>query len=439
MDIPRFFRIHPIWYIVALAFILRLGWALVIPFNEAPDETLHFDQVKFIYDALRLPVFGPDQDLFVDERFGIHYAAYPGLNYILSALMLFLIPVPFEFQYLGARILSVLCGTATVYVSYLIAKELYPSRPMVVFGVPVLLCLLPMFVYVGSYINSDAYTALVCSLIIYAWLYGKKTGWNLQACVFLGLAGGLVLFGKYNGYVMLLMTPLAIFALVKGKWKAIRVLLTAASVAALCSGWWFIRSYYLYKNPLGFSVVDNIDSSLNWGPRSVAEVYGRNLWQFIFNTNWFNDFFISFWGLFDWFDQDWITLPFTCYYITFVICVVVFGYLAAEYIIKIIQRKQVSHFMVLMAWLPLLSLLLIIYTLWYNDYLPAGRYLFPSIVPFSIFLLLGFDKIIKNRWVPKKGCMVLILLFFCFLVYTNMAAYWSGILPSYSLWSRFGG
>lgn len=417
MDVPGHFRIHPIWYIVALAFILRLGWALIIPFNEAPDETLHFDQIKFIYDAHRLPVFGPDQDLFVDERFGIHYAAFPGLNYILSALLLFLIPLPFEFQYLGARMLSVLCGTATVYVSYLVAKELYPSRPMVIFGVPVFLCLLPMFIYLGSYNNSDAYTALVCSLIIYTWLYGKKTGWNLQACVFLGLAAGLVLSGKYNGYVMLLMTPFVIFALINNKWKATRVLLTAASVAALCSGWWFIRSYYLYGDPLGFSAVAHAGSFLSWESYSFAKYFGFSLWEFLLETDWLKSLFISFWGSFDWYRKEYITLPSFCYVIAFIICLIAFSCLAIEYFLKIIQKKQIPRFLSFFAWLPLISLALIIYTIWQNSYiLGGGRYLFPSIVPIALFLMLGLDKF-RHRYLPKKISIIFTILISIFLFY----------------------
>ncbi len=43
---------------------------------------------------------------------------------------------------------------------------------------------------------------------------------------------------------------------------------------------------------------------------------------------------------------------------------------------------------------------LVVYTCYNNDYQPQGRYLYPAIVPVSLFMVLGLDIFTRN-W-PQK-------------------------------------
>ena len=394
-------RLHPVWYIIILAFIARLGWALVIPFNEGNDEYVHYQQVRFIYDALRLPVFGPEQDLFVCN-YGIHYAAFPGLNYILSALWMLIVPAAPEHQYIVARLTSVFCGTITVAVGWLVAGKLFPGRPAVTLGVPVFLAFLPGFVFISVYVNSDAYTAFTASLVLYALLMGTERCWDGKSSLLLGLAVGLVALGKYNGYAVIPVAALFILWTMRQNIRGIlRIFFISAITAFAVCGWWFVRSYYLYGDVLGSGDTGQAGEILGWTERSL-KAQGLDAWEAVVQTDWLSWLFKSFWGVFGHMN---VLLPVVFYWLAAIFTVFMFYVLARRFITQVLKGRQYSATIpgkTLFVYVLFIFLLLglVVYACYNNDYQPQGRYLYPAIVPVSLFMVLGLDIFTRN-W-PQK-------------------------------------
>ena len=189
--------------VLALTAIKGLLWSVAVPLWQGPDENRHFATVQFIAEHGRLP--GPDDFYHDDENviaaelsevtrlwyhptmrqtFGlgrdgpnedairrldpslrtstergkITLALHlPPLYYLMGALLY----LPVRGRDLLARVfvvrqLSVLLSVGTVWVSFLIARSVFPKRRAMWFTVPVLVSFQPMLTFVGAVVNTDA-------------------------------------------------------------------------------------------------------------------------------------------------------------------------------------------------------------------------------------------------------------------------------------------
>ena len=194
--------------LLGAALALMLVWTAVVPFDKGPDEAEHYRVAHFIYANGRLPVFAPDGDMYgyvvnAEEAF-ISYAALPGFNYVLSALAMRLVLTddPYALLY-AARLVSTLAVLATIYLAYRTACLLFPMRPDIARGTALILVLIPQVTLTGAYVNQDAYTMAASSWAVYLLLAGWKEGWTPGRAAWLGVALGLVLLGRLNGYVVI--------------------------------------------------------------------------------------------------------------------------------------------------------------------------------------------------------------------------------------------
>ncbi|HAP93245.1 MAG TPA: hypothetical protein DCM26_01310 [Desulfotomaculum sp.] len=439
MDVPGHFRIHPIWYIVALAFILRLGWTLIIPFNAGHDEYIHYQQVRFIYDAHRLPVFGPGQDLFICIR-GIHYASLPGINYVLSALLMHLIPAKPEFQYIVARLVSVFCGTGVVFLGYLVTRRLFPGRSLLIYGVPFFLAFLPGFIFIGSYVTNDSYAAFVSSLALYALIVTAQNGWRAKDVFLLGGTLGLVFLGKYTGYLIIPVVVLFLCGRFYTKPVKLGGILFRLFLAAFAvSGWWFVRSYCLYDGDLlGFKLVGEAGQVLGWFNPSLR-AQGESVFEVLFQSGWLFMVMISFWGMFGPLGYEQIFLH-MYYYLFIIIISLLFCYaLFRKFLRTMIKQKlerlkeERFQFLLAMLFMIILSLGQIVYFCWNSDFQPMGRYLYTCAVPAGVFYLLGLESIV-NLMNGRARRFFLIALSL-FIVFLSQVSYFYYLVPAHYLWN----
>jgi 4-amino-4-deoxy-L-arabinose transferase-like glycosyltransferase len=63
-----------------------------------------------------------------------------------------------------ARLLSVLMGAVTVWLTYRIALELFPDRPWLALGAAAVNAFTPMFIFISGAVNNDNLTMTLCSL-----------------------------------------------------------------------------------------------------------------------------------------------------------------------------------------------------------------------------------------------------------------------------------
>ena len=233
--------------VVALvAFSVRLFVAWEIPLgarpgtdpNRAPDESGHFDVVEKLARG-HLPRWPRDGNI---------YAAYLPSNYAAQAAALWtLSPIASEFEpfaripprstlfhgYDLARVGSVLLGTAAALLLMAAAFTVTSSRGVGI-AVGLAAALYPQLVFVTSYVNGDALTVAAGSALLFAlarWIRAGESGVHLLG---VGVASGLVLLGKPNGYALLPPTAVWIaWAGWRGGREVRRATFRAVAVAAL--------------------------------------------------------------------------------------------------------------------------------------------------------------------------------------------------------------
>ncbi len=197
-----------------------------------------------------------------------------------------------------ARGISVLCGVLTVLCAYAIAREVLAERPGLALAAASITAFNPMFLFVTGSVNNDNLAVALCSLglLLMVRLVVHPERSSDRLALQLGLVCGLAALAKLSGLTLLPMAALAfgyaqwrvhsgqctvnsgtskerrkgqgtsqtgtprLWTLDFGLWTSLlRRLAITYGVAALISGWWFVRNWLLYRDPLGLNaMLDNV-------------------------------------------------------------------------------------------------------------------------------------------------------------------------------------
>ena len=198
MNQPAFYQTHkPFLLLLVGYFLLSLLYNAASPIFEPPDEATHYRYVKYLLDHRALPTLidGPNRQ----EVWGLHQ---PPLYFMVSALL----AAPFElhhpndylarnphvnlgyarrpgnknyylhtpaedFPYRGfplviryLRLLSTLCGAATLLIVYAMGLTLFQgqkSQKMIALIAPTLMTLHPEFVFITNAITNEPLNILL--------------------------------------------------------------------------------------------------------------------------------------------------------------------------------------------------------------------------------------------------------------------------------------
>ncbi len=318
---------HRMMAIIWLAFIaLGTVYSLITPLFEASDEIWHYPFVKHLADGKGLPVSDPQ----VREPWR-QEGCQPPLYYALGALTTFWIDTrdlpdllrynphadigvltadgninmvthsAWEgFPYRGTalavhlvRLLSVGMGAGTVLLTYAIALEIFPQHKGLATGAAAFNAFIPMFLFISGSVNNDNLVVVLCSLalLLLIRLVARHSGeFRLRRyLILLGVIVGLAALSKASALGLLPLTALALAFVAYGQRSALVFLKGNALVwgAAGClAGWWYVRNWALYGDPLGLNVFVAIVGARHPQP-SLLQLL--NEWE---------GFTMSFWGLF---------------------------------------------------------------------------------------------------------------------------------------------
>ena len=299
------------WPIIAIliAFLL-LGFAYsaINPLHEATDELRHYRFVQHLIQRHALPVQGEAGGLDCTVQ-GHH----PPLYYLAAALVTAGIdtgrdvcyqpPVnPFwayrywevgrdnKNQYLHgpdeafpwrgealaahlARVVNLLFGALTVWLTWATARVIWPRRPSLAVGSAAFVAFNPMFLYMAAAINNDVVAAAAGAAVIYACvrLLRDERGLSWRWGVWLGALYGLALMSKFNLAAIIVVIEAAVtwVAWRRGQWRLwLTVNLLIAGVAGLLAGWWFVRNQLLYGEPTGIEKLTEL-----WGVRDPRDSF----------------------------------------------------------------------------------------------------------------------------------------------------------------------
>lgn len=408
-----------ITFIISAFIVLGTIYSVVTPIFEASDEISHYPVVKHIADGQGLPVQNPEM-----EHPWRQEGSQPPLYYVIAALVTSWIDTddmtellwynphariglplakdnknmvihvdqerfPYQRTALAVhiiRFLSVFMEVTAVLLTYLISLEIFPGARDVAAGAAAIVAFNPMFLFIAGSVNNDNLVIPLSSLALLLMTRMVKNGASMRCLVALGAVIGFAALSKLSalGLLPLAVTTITIVAVRQRslitfvKWSAVVLVITS-----VIAGWWFVRNWTLYRDPLGLNVMLAIAGERSSKPTFsdlIAESEG---------------FKISYWALFGAVNVLADPIVYAVYDAITVLSGI--GLLLA------IRRhfggdKTVSGsaLLVLALWIAILFASLVQWTQMTKA--SQGRLLFPAISAISIFLSWGLTQLVPRRF-----------------------------------------
>jgi 4-amino-4-deoxy-L-arabinose transferase-like glycosyltransferase len=426
---------------------LGITYSLVTPIFEAPDEIYHYFFIKHLADGKGLPVQNPD-DTGLWEQEG----SQPPLYYLMGALATFWIDTsdaedllwrnpqanigtpldpgnknvivhtqresfPFRGTTLAVhlvRLLSVLLGAGTVFLTYCLALEVFPNHEHLAVGVAAINAFIPQFLFISGAINNDNLVTFLSSLALLLLIRNTQypisnTKWILGSryWILLGFVLGLACLSKLAGLGLLILTAIILIAEAYRR-RSTRPLVggvIAFAIALAVAGWWYVRNWALYGDPTGLNMMLAVVGRGS-PPSNLSELWGE-----------FRGLRMSFWALFGWFS---ILVAPAAYVILDAASLLALVGLVVWFVRRFASRQAVDFPTenppspspslrgrgvglllerlspcVLILWLAIVFAGLVRWT-WTTPG-SQGRLLFPAISALCILLMLGLSQLVPRR------------------------------------------
>jgi hypothetical protein len=464
--------------ILLLSFLDRVVFSALVPIWHTPDEQAHFAQIAYFGELNKMPKSPPDlnNEIYISEEllgtlrdekgnnkftfnptYKIEYtnylegkyesqikniplgerknlikqeaASYPPLYYYIGGLVY----KAFYNTDLITRIflvrgISLTLGVLTVYVSWLIAKELFPKNKILEYTLPVLVSFQPMFVFVSSGVNSDNLLNLLFALVLYLSLKIIKQGISSR---YLLEALGLVILLYLTKPQFMLSLPTFLLAIVmsilinnkiSSQKKIFLLILSLLAVTVLSL---VLLNEAIFSNTLGllysqtyFPMVPNRYTELS---------FIQHLRNTVIHT--VREVIPWYWGVFDWLG---VTYPREVHRIINRLMIVAgVGLLVKFYLIfrKKTMEDYLFIFLVLSALVYFAGITVYNYLVNITIGFPfglQGRYYFPTIIPHMVIILVGLITLVPIRFkdLGTKILGLLMVIFNFIAIYTIANTYY---------------
>jgi 4-amino-4-deoxy-L-arabinose transferase-like glycosyltransferase len=220
--------------VIAIFAGLAIAYTRVTPIGASPDELSHLNYINGIADHLRLPPAGEP------ER------QQPPLYYLLGAVVSKLTGGDPRL----IRLLSVALGVLTVLTVYLVARRLFPTRPMLALGTAAIVALLPETQYLAGAVNDDNLAWLAGALLVLAGVTVlQSAALTNRLALGAGFAVAVAVLAKETVWVL---AALLVVVVVVRFWRRIRAVQALALIGptVVLAGWWFVRNAIEFGSPL---------------------------------------------------------------------------------------------------------------------------------------------------------------------------------------------
>lgn len=434
-----------IWLPVGLVFLIALLWSFTAGIPGGPDEVMRYNVALYLYqNPGELP--RGDEIKIIDEVWGISYAFYPILSYMVSAVLMWIVSIfnsSSEALLHAARFADVLFLTGAAWFVVQAGKNLFEKEKAMFFSCLVLF--LPGFLFMGTYVNTDSLALFSASLILYVWVKYLKEGWTWKNCLLLAVGMAICFLSYYNAYGWILWSffffCMTVLFCGEGEWRDrwkfffTRGIVIAGIVFCI-AGWWFIRNYFLYDGDLlgrnasticaekyakdGYKPSQHLTpQKLGWGIKEFL-FYQDSGWK----HNWIMMVLVSFVGVFGFFNI-YMNEMVSKLYILFIFagCAGVFlmvgDFFWKKRSVRIERikingiKKKIKTITISEEWnkkgifnLAMLAALftpvvLLLNYAYYNDNQAQGRYIISALYPLMYFVTCGYGKLL-DRFIKKE-------------------------------------
>jgi 4-amino-4-deoxy-L-arabinose transferase-like glycosyltransferase len=271
--------------VLAVFVALAAFYSMAIPVAEAVDEVEHVGYTLFIRDHKKLPVANIEGD-----NASMSIVIHPPLYYALAAPLVagidtsdfdhvvkfnprfsFKDAIPNVFLHFGQekfpykgtvlafhilRLWSIVLGIITLYAIYHIALYLWPNSPGAAELTAVIFAFNPSFVFMASTVHNDV--AITALYTLGTWWAVALLDRERPSLAFEGLGGillGLTALAKISGLGLagIYAIAIALRAWRQRSWgQFIRPLLITLLLGGIIAGWWYVRNWQLYGDPLAW-------------------------------------------------------------------------------------------------------------------------------------------------------------------------------------------
>jgi hypothetical protein len=340
----------------------------------------------------------------------------PPLYYVGTALLLVPLGEDRLMLMYAARLVSVLLGVGTVWALWWGLRTLWPGVPLLFWGVPTALTLLPQFTFVTSTVTNDAACVFFGALLLAVWAGGLRAARERDIALWRwGLAAGVVtalgLLSKLTMVVTVPGTLLWLWWLASGGPRSsfpkagtptadrVRRYLTglvAMGVAlVVLVGWWVVRNMLVYGEPTGTRAIFDLYHSIYWSRQGLppTQLFSAfSLDDFVTKT------FRSFWAVYGWAG---VVLDWWVYLLALLVAVVALFGLVRGWIRRrdfVVTEDEggapgLAQARQRIAWLSggtlFFAFLNMLFYDSFVDYQPQARYVFVAIAPAFVLLVLG--------------------------------------------------
>ncbi len=238
---------HPLFLLLLI--FLALGAALIarVPLDKSPDEAAHWQYIEYLAANHALPVFRGE----VPPAPGYEFHQ-PPLYYALAAPGWAILPA--GAQNYWARLVSLLCGAATLIFIWKSARLLFADDRTIAILATAFAALWPLHLAVSSGANNDALAGLWSAALFWCGTRVTMRGSNLRDAA---LMGALIGLGALTKNTVLVVGFVALVALwvapssEKSPSRAIQLLVALATMTIIAGPWW-ARNIFVYGDPLAF-------------------------------------------------------------------------------------------------------------------------------------------------------------------------------------------
>ena len=408
------------YLLVMLTFCICITGALLLPFNQCPDELGRGRLIMWMVEKGTLPTGDELETIGLNPppgvNYGFSYALRPYLSSMIGAVFVKIARLFFESDrvlLLAARMGSVLSVTGCCWFCLRLGHRLFDRRSSVILFAA-LVCFLPQVQFLGMYHNNDALSLFAVCMMLFFLIEGHAQHWPVKCCIGLAVGFSVGLLSYYSIYGWILIC--AVFCIVsvmtdreiadKGSLIFKRTGLIAG-ICLLLAGWFFIRSAILHNG-------DFLGIAYEEVSRERVKSLGYNLFQYkcyrreglsipaflrLRNCEWLRMTAQSFVGTFG---NMSLYLPMFLYGIYFTIFV--FGLL--RFLAVLIHRRLSRRDGLLMLVMLVSGGINVVLHFWQSyarDYQPQGRYIITVILPLAFMLAYGSDKTDLTVRDPKPG------------------------------------
>ena len=415
--------------IFSLYFLLAVGYSLLMPIWEAPDEPAHFHlawtiarkdryatyernyeayQPRAYYYAASLVIRALDE---FNPKFSDYYIPPHQARNLRKPIAMFnWTPANYRFL-LGVymlRWINILFGAFAVWLNWKAFRRLAPEKPGLCLAALTLGALTPQHLHIMSSVSNDASATMAGALLFYLAIRFTREPSNLLGLLSILLAVVLPFITK------LTVLPVSVTVLVIIAWQ-----------------WFFSLDSKRWLVFSGVAVLLGAGIFYVFFPETIQSALSEIKWRlFSFRKNAFTYKYIKFilsqiistyWG-----KVGWLAIGLHAYIVNFLTALGLTGILLQTY--RLIKSKTTDpHFgQWLGTWVIGIFTILAVFRNALTTSATQGRFLFPAIGSLSILMIGGWHGMLPERYQRLLPALI-ILLFLC----CSLLLWLTGILPAY--------